>query len=226
MSAEPKCKVCHDTGMLPFSDYLDCHYCGCATERAALNEWYAKLPPVDPDMYRWLVHQRAIGIGKAAAGAPTMPQQTPPRARKVGGSYQAEGMIVSSFKTLAGEQRYVFEFDSPKGMLHIFGPSQIEIEEKVADVPPAPAGYNERETFIWQQGVRAGQASSPEGWQLMPVEATVEMLGCIVRDIYPDDWNAGTLAQRTRSFDQIPPVHEYETAWGQYQRLLDIAPKP
>jgi len=48
------------------------------------------------------------------------------RAKKVGGSYQATGTVVGNFKTTAGEQRYVFEFDEPKGMLHIFGPSQLE----------------------------------------------------------------------------------------------------
>lgn len=46
-------------------------------------------------------------------------------ARKVGGSYQAIGTVVAAFKTLAGETRYVFEFDTPAGMLHIFGPSQL-----------------------------------------------------------------------------------------------------
>lgn len=49
------------------------------------------------------------------------------RAKKVGGSYQAEGTIVSTFATLAGETRHVFEFDQPAGMLHIFGPGQVEI---------------------------------------------------------------------------------------------------
>ncbi len=52
------------------------------------------------------------------------------RVRKVGGSYEANGTVVSAFKTRAGKQRYVFEFDEPAGMLHIFGPAQIEpIEE-------------------------------------------------------------------------------------------------
>ena len=46
---------------------------------------------------------------------------------KIGGSYQATGTVVAAFRTLAGEPRYVFEFDSPKGMLHIFGPSQIQL---------------------------------------------------------------------------------------------------
>ena len=48
------------------------------------------------------------------------------RAEKIGGSYQATGTVVSTFYTLAGEKRYVFEFDEPKGMLHIFGLSQVK----------------------------------------------------------------------------------------------------
>lgn len=47
------------------------------------------------------------------------------KAEKIGGSYQATGTIVSAFKTLVGEPRYVFEFDTPQGMLHIFGPGQV-----------------------------------------------------------------------------------------------------
>jgi hypothetical protein len=61
---------------------------------------------------------------------PHMTTNQPRRARKVGGSYQAEGTIVSEFRTLAGVPRYVFEFDEPKGMLHIFGAQQIEFTEK------------------------------------------------------------------------------------------------
>lgn len=48
------------------------------------------------------------------------------RAKKVGGSYQATGTIVSAFTTLKGHERFVFEFDQPAGMLHIFGPEQVE----------------------------------------------------------------------------------------------------
>ena len=54
------------------------------------------------------------------------------RAKKIGGSYQADGTIVSTFATLAGETRHVFEFDQPAGMLHIFGPGQVEIAASVA----------------------------------------------------------------------------------------------
>lgn len=53
----------------------------------------------------------------------SLPVGTP--AFKVGGSYQASGVIVGNFKTTTGEQRYVFEFNEPAGMLHIFGPSQV-----------------------------------------------------------------------------------------------------
>lgn len=48
------------------------------------------------------------------------------RALKVGGSFQASGTVVGNFKTLAGEQRYVFEFDVPAAMLHVYGPSQLQ----------------------------------------------------------------------------------------------------
>ena len=48
------------------------------------------------------------------------------RFRKVGGSYQANGTIVAAFKTRSGHQRYVFEFDNPAGMLHIFNHEQIK----------------------------------------------------------------------------------------------------
>ena len=48
------------------------------------------------------------------------------RARKVGGSYQANGTVVAAFKTLLGKQRYVFELDEFAGMLHIFNHEQLE----------------------------------------------------------------------------------------------------
>jgi len=50
------------------------------------------------------------------------------RAKKIG-SYEASGTIVSEFKTLAGETRYVFEFDEPAGMLHIFSKANLIIED-------------------------------------------------------------------------------------------------
>lgn len=53
------------------------------------------------------------------------------RARKVGGSYQADGTVVAVFGTLSGKLRYVFEFDTPKGLLHIFGPEQLERIQEV-----------------------------------------------------------------------------------------------
>jgi hypothetical protein len=45
---------------------------------------------------------------------------------KIGGSYQAPGIVVAAFKTNSGEVRYVFEFIYPTGMLHIFNEKQIE----------------------------------------------------------------------------------------------------
>jgi hypothetical protein len=49
------------------------------------------------------------------------------RVYKVKGSYEAEGTIVAAFYTLAGKERYVFEFDNPSGMLHIFTEEQLEL---------------------------------------------------------------------------------------------------
>lgn len=49
---------------------------------------------------------------------------------KVGGSYQADGIIVAAFRTTAGAERYVFEFTQPCGMLHIFTPNQLEHREE------------------------------------------------------------------------------------------------
>ncbi len=48
------------------------------------------------------------------------------RVRKVGGSYQATGTILAAFKTRYGSNRYVFDFDEPPGLLHIFNHEQLE----------------------------------------------------------------------------------------------------
>ena len=48
------------------------------------------------------------------------------RVRKIGGSYQAEGFIVGVAVTTMGQVRYVFEFETFPGMLHIFNDSQLE----------------------------------------------------------------------------------------------------
>lgn len=53
----------------------------------------------------------------------------PLRAWKIGGSYQASGYIVAIFTTTAGLTRYVFEFDTPKGMLHIFNTEQVTLQD-------------------------------------------------------------------------------------------------
>jgi len=51
--------------------------------------------------------------------------RVPRKAKKVGGSYQADGWVVAEFYTRKGSLRYVFEFETPAGMLHIFGPEQV-----------------------------------------------------------------------------------------------------
>lgn len=52
------------------------------------------------------------------------------RVRKIGG-YTAVGTIVAVFATFEGHTRYVFEFDEPKGLLHIFSDANLEtLEDK------------------------------------------------------------------------------------------------
>jgi len=49
------------------------------------------------------------------------------RVRKIGGSYQADGEIKAAFLADDGSARYVFRFDNPPGLLHIFNENQLEI---------------------------------------------------------------------------------------------------
>ena len=49
--------------------------------------------------------------------------------RKVGGSYSADGTIRAAFLTRDGNQRYVFEFDDFRGMLHIFSHEQLKLRD-------------------------------------------------------------------------------------------------
>lgn len=48
------------------------------------------------------------------------------RVKKIGGTYQADGIIVGIAVTTRGDIRYVFEFKDYPGMLHIFNGSQLE----------------------------------------------------------------------------------------------------
>ena len=55
--------------------------------------------------------------------------------KKVGGTYQAEGIIVGIAVTTNGDVRYVFEFEQYPGMLHIFNESQLQHREHVDATP-------------------------------------------------------------------------------------------
>jgi hypothetical protein len=46
--------------------------------------------------------------------------------KKIGGTYQADGIIVGIAVTTKGDVRYVFEFEQFPGMLHIFNEGQLE----------------------------------------------------------------------------------------------------
>lgn len=56
------------------------------------------------------------------------------RVRKVGGTYQAEGIIVGVAVTTTGDVRYVFEFEQYPGMLHIFNEGQLVYDEETVRV--------------------------------------------------------------------------------------------
>lgn len=57
------------------------------------------------------------------------------RVRKIGGSFQYTGTIVSEFTTMSGEKRVVIEFDPPvQGMLHIYRADQVVVLHE----PPLP----------------------------------------------------------------------------------------
>lgn len=47
------------------------------------------------------------------------------RVQKVGGSYQATGVIKAAWLADDGTARYVFRFDNPAGMLHIFSDANL-----------------------------------------------------------------------------------------------------
>lgn len=50
------------------------------------------------------------------------------RVKKVGGSYEATGTIRARFWTRYAQERYVMDFDTPEGLLHIFGANNLEAE--------------------------------------------------------------------------------------------------
>lgn len=56
---------------------------------------------------------------------PACQKPAPSLARKVGGSYEADGWVVARFTTRAGAERVVFEFEAIPGMLHIFASEQV-----------------------------------------------------------------------------------------------------
>lgn len=66
----------------------------------------------------------------------------------------------------------------------------------------------------------------PEGWKLVPVEPTAEILGALALDVWPEDVDAGRRLQRLRSTNVVAPVSEIEAAVGKYARMLAAAPLP
>lgn len=64
----------------------------------------------------------------------------------------------------------------------------------------------------------------PEGFKLVPVEPTAEMIEALAANIYPDDNQAGKRLQRLRGTGVVFPKYEIESAVGKYERMLAAAP--
>jgi len=60
----------------------------------------------------------------------------------------------------------------------------------------------------------------PEGFVLMPIEPTREILEAIVIHDWPNDSTAGHELQQKRGLDLVPPNSEMECAVGQYARII------
>jgi hypothetical protein len=62
--------------------------------------------------------------------------------RKVGGSYQATGIIKAAFRADDGTARYVFRFDDPPGLLHIYNEGNLV---KIIKIDPIIVGLTKKQ---------------------------------------------------------------------------------
>lgn len=95
-----------------------------------------------------------------------------------------------------------------------------QIRAKQAAKPamsPLPGAYPDR-------APPAPVAVVPDGWKLVPIEPTAEMLENLAADVYPDDKEAGIRLQRLRGTNVVFPKHEVEMAVGKYARMLESVP--
>ena len=73
---------------------------------------------------------------------------------KIGGSYQATGTIKARFLADDGTPRYVFRFDNPPGLLHIFNEKQLagfKIEEEPKDFEKEEELTNTDTRTLWNK---------------------------------------------------------------------------
>lgn len=106
----------------------------CVEMRRTIPRWPAT--QVFPDVY----YSAILMLIEEYEAAKATPQK-PRRVRKVGGSFQHTGTVVASFRTTAGAERIVVEFDAPvSGMLHVYRPDQVETLDDVPDPIPTMWG--------------------------------------------------------------------------------------
>lgn len=73
---------------------------------------------------------------------------------KIGGSYQATGIIKARFLADDGTPRYVFRFDNPPGLLHIFNEKQLggfKVEEEPKDFEKEEELTNTDTRTLWNK---------------------------------------------------------------------------
>ena len=89
-----------------------------------LNEAWELLNETAPNHITYAFNE-LLGVGIPINSEPML--QVGQRARKIGGNFQADGRIEAAWVSPDdGKPRYVFRFDVPAGMLHIYTGAQLE----------------------------------------------------------------------------------------------------
>ena len=63
----------------------------------------------------------------------------------------------------------------------------------------------------------------PNGYVLMPIKPTKEIINVIAYSRYPEDWERGKRLQHEMlDVEIVSPICECEIAAGQYERLIEL----
>lgn len=95
---------------------------------------------------------------------PTTPYPVGTKARKVGGTYQADVTVIAVGVTSTGAVRYLCEFDALPGMLHVFNGGQLEVKEDEAMTTGSERKYKPHRLFSWWCWYWAGPDHTHESY--------------------------------------------------------------